>query len=120
MDRATREVWTERIERWKESGLSAKEFATPLGIKPRTLRWWHWNLGTSAVRKGPRRRSAAKSGAIVERPSTAMSPLAFVEMTASVLSEPLEVVLPSTFRVRVPTGFDDATLVRLLDVLERR
>src|SRR5689334_9950769 len=52
MDRTTREVWTQRIERWKESGLTAKEFAAPLGIKPRTLAWWRWNLASSAVRKG--------------------------------------------------------------------
>ena len=46
--------------------------------------------------------------------------MTFVEMTAAVMPEPLEIVLPSTLRVRVPTGFDDATLGRLLDALERR
>jgi hypothetical protein len=46
--------------------------------------------------------------------------LTFVEMTAAVVATPLEVVLPSTLRVRVPIGFDDATLGRLLDVLEAR
>jgi len=34
--------------------------------------------------------------------------------------EPLEVVLEGGARVRVPLDFDEATLARLLDVLERR
>jgi hypothetical protein len=41
-------------------------------------------------------------------------------MSAAIVREPLEVVLPSTVRVRVPIGFDDTTLGRLLDLLERR
>jgi hypothetical protein len=46
--------------------------------------------------------------------------LTFVEMTAPIATEALEVVLPTTVRIRVRPGFDDATLGRLLDVLERR
>jgi hypothetical protein len=120
MERTTREVWTKRIERWKESGLSAKEFASELGVQPRALTWWRWNLGTAAVPKGARRRSGAKAIAIVKQPPTLMSPLSFVEMTSAVAPQALEVLLPSTLRVRVPIGFDTATLERLLDVLERR
>jgi len=40
--------------------------------------------------------------------------------TAALVPEPLEIVMASACRVRVPVGFDDATLTRLLDVLERR
>src|SRR5436305_195417 len=35
--RVNREEWAERVERWKDSGLSAKEFGAELGINPRTL-----------------------------------------------------------------------------------
>ena len=123
MDRATREVWTKRIERWKESGLSAKEFAAELGIKSRTLTWWRWNLATAPTRKLLRNRStsgAAKSIAITKPASASISPLTFVEMAAPVSTEALEVVLPTSLRIRVRPGFDDTTLSRLLDVLERR
>ena len=49
-----------------------------------------------------------------------MPPLTFVEMTAAIPSEPLEIVLASGSRVRVPADFDVSTLERLLDVVERR
>jgi hypothetical protein len=49
-----------------------------------------------------------------------MSPLTFVEMTTAMQREPLEVVLEGGARVRVPLDFDEATLARLLGVLERR
>jgi hypothetical protein len=44
----------------------------------------------------------------------------FVELPAVAAVEPFEVVLPSSLRVRVPTGFDAAALGRLLDVLVAR
>ena len=38
MERTTQETWAKRIERWKESGLTAGEFATEVGINIRSLR----------------------------------------------------------------------------------
>jgi hypothetical protein len=49
-----------------------------------------------------------------------MAPLAFVELPASAAGEPFEVVLSSSLRVRVPSGFDATALRRLLDVLAAR
>ena len=116
-----REQWARRIERWKDSGLPAKAFAAELGINARSLAWWKWELSKSepsAVTASPRRRRSRSA------PATALaktiSPMTFVEMTTSVVGEPLEIVLPSALRVRVPVGFDDATLTRLLDVMDRR
>ncbi len=128
MGRESRETWAKRVERWSESGLTAAEFAAELGISPGSLKWWKWRLAaepktvtaepkTVAARPSARRRSAA----IAKAPSSVLSPLTFVEMTSPVVSEAsLEVVLPSTMRIRVRPGFDDVTLGRLLDVLERR
>ena len=116
-----REQWARRIERWKDSGLPAKEFAAELGINARSLAWWKWQLSKpeAAVATTRLRRRRSRSA-----PATALaktiSPMTFVEMTASVIGEPLEIVLPSALRVRVPVGFDDATLTRLLDVMDRR
>jgi transposase len=117
MDEAAREIWTKRVERWKDSGLTAKEFAAEMGLRAQTLMWWQWRLSGGTPRKRGRRTPPAASRAIAK--AATPSPLSFIEMTASVL-EPLEVVFSSTLRVRVPVGFDDATLGRLLDVLERR
>jgi hypothetical protein len=35
--RASREEWRQRVERWRDSGLTAAPFATETGINPRTL-----------------------------------------------------------------------------------
>lgn len=110
---AVRAVWVQHVERWAASGLSAKEFAAQSGINWRSLSWWKWRIGGGVLKKKAPR--ASTTGV-----PKALTPLSFVEVTASVMREPLEIVLPSALRVRVPAGFDDATLVRLLDVLERR
>ncbi len=49
-----------------------------------------------------------------------MSPLTFVEMSAAVRGEPLELVFPNGLCIRVPSGFDAGALDRLLDVLSKR
>ena|SRR5437868_10757662 len=117
MERTTREEWAKRVERWKDGGLSAKEFASELGIDARSLIWWKWRLGSPAATAVKRGRAGRRPAAIAK--TTKLSPLTFVEM-AAVRSESIEIALPSTISVRVRPGFDDATLARVLDVLERR
>jgi len=121
-DRLVREQWAKRVERWKESGLTAKEFAAELGINARSLSWWRWQLskGDAGVPKRRRSRLAGVSSKAIAASTTPLSPVTFVEMTAPLIADALEVILPSTVRVCVRPGFDDATLGRLLDVLERR
>jgi transposase len=114
MENATREEWSKRIERWKDSGLSAKEFASETGINARSLSWWQWQLGTNAKEPTlacPRRRR--------RRSPKDAPPMTFVEVSAPAASAALEVVLRSGRSIRVPTGFDEPTLERLLVVLER-
>jgi hypothetical protein len=119
MDEAVRETWAKRVERWKDSGLTAKEFSAETGINARSLSWWRWRL-SSGEPTSPRKRRRSRRSREADLTKAATAPLAFVEMTAAVVREPIEIVLPSMLRVRVPTGFDDATLARLLDMLERR
>lgn len=57
--RATREEWSKRVERWRESGLTAQEFAAELGVNPRTLTHWKW-----ALTKGPATRSKTSASAV--------------------------------------------------------
>ncbi len=122
MERASRETWAKRVERWKDSGLTAKEYAAELGVNAHSLSWWRWRLSSEAGQLEPmarRRRRRAISKATPAATSTP-PPLTFVEMTASIAAEPLEVVLPSSIRIRVPSSFEASTLGRLLDVLEQR
>lgn len=117
MERTSRATWSKRVERWKESGLSAEEFAEKAGLRATTLTWWKWRLGADERAKTPR------ALAVRSEPAKAppeLTPMTFIEMTASVRAEPLEIVLRSEVRVRVPASFDERTLSRLLDVLERR
>ena len=76
MERADRETWAKRVGRWKDSGPSAAEFATEIGVTPKALSWWKWQLGTGEKRK-PARRSKPRK--------VALSPMTFVEMSARVV-----------------------------------
>src|SRR3954452_21282994 len=121
MQRSTREEWATRVAKWKESGLSAPAFAAQIGVRAKTLAWWKGNLlrlATSAPKRALARPRDARTG----NASPRVKSLEFVEMTtaAATESEPLEVVLPTSVRIRVRRGFDSQTLTRLLDVLESR
>jgi transposase len=107
MERATREQWSKRVERWRASGLTASEFSRKIGVREGTLRWWSWMLSS-------KREPAAAA------PSAGLSSVTFMEMTAAVRREPIEVVLPSGHRLRVPQDFEASAIERLLHVLERR
>jgi hypothetical protein len=81
MARASRAEWAMRVERWKASGLTAKEFAAETGLKASTLTFWSWKLRREASgqddQRGAPRRRRAKS--------------ARVQITSWPLTQPLEV-----------------------------
>ena len=119
MARASRAEWVKRVERWRDSGLTAKEFAAETGLKASTLTYWKWKLSADAraegagaqppMRANRKRRSTCQSKTLVPK-------AAFVELAAAVMPAPsmLEVVLSDGLSVRVPTGFDEDTLVRVV------
>jgi hypothetical protein len=117
MERVSREEWAKRVERWKDSGLTAAEYAAETGINAHSLSWWRWQLGSASKSASPAQRRARRPRVAATKTAT---PLTFVELTAPPIAEPLEVVLASSIRVRVPASFDAAALGRLLDVLEQR
>ena len=102
MATGSREVWAKRVAEWKSSGLTASEFARRHKLGEASLKWWRWKLGATRKRK----------------PAT-MSPLTFVEMTSAARRETIELVV-GAIEVRVPSDFDEATLAKVLDALERR
>jgi hypothetical protein len=118
MDRESRETWSKRIERWKDSGLTAKGFAAELGINAHSLTWWRWRLSSTRAAATKTRVRTQHTASKVS--SATPAPLTFVELSAAVAVEPLEVVLPSSLRIRVPSGFDAGALHRLLEVLDAR
>lgn len=102
MARASRDEWAERISQWRASGLSGREFAARVGVKESTLRYWKWMLAHE------RRRDAVHT-----------TP-AFVEIAGLVDGGRFEIIFGSGVRLLVPLSFEEATLRRLLEVLEGR
>ncbi|HVW25733.1 MAG TPA: IS66 family insertion sequence element accessory protein TnpB [Polyangiaceae bacterium] len=109
--RTSAEEWQKRVERWRESGLSADQFAAELGINAGTLRFWQYKLG-KATRMG----ASAEGGT---RKATATGPT-FVEVRSANPDARFELELGNGRRIRVPVGFDPRALEQLLAVLERR
>jgi hypothetical protein len=107
MARESREVWAPRVARWVESGLTAAEFASEVGVNARTLVYWKWKLG----KEGSVLARVASKPASDER-------LSFVEVSASMIapSAPIELVL-GDLNVRVPDGFSAETLRGVLEVV---
>lgn len=95
--RSPRALWSDRVRRWKQSGLTAAAFASREALHPSTLRWWASRL----------RREA--------RP-------AFVELRveAPPPAPPgrIELLLAGDRRIHVEGAFDVETLRRLVAALE--
>lgn len=103
MSRTSRGEWAKRVERWRDSGLTAKEFAAETGVNASTLAYWSWRLRASRSKR-PLRPTAARSR--------------FVELSAAPLPSAapamLELLLGEGVRIRVPSGFDEETVARVV------
>ncbi len=96
MGRRPRDEWAKRVQRWKQSGLTAAAFARREGLNAGTLAWWSSKLGRA-------QRAAPPVVEVVVPPR--------VETT-------LTVEMRGGARLTVPVGFDEDTLRRLLRLLE--
>jgi hypothetical protein len=109
MGRDARATWAKRVERWRESGLPAAEFALEIGVNARTLTYWKWKLGKPEPHRG------APRPEFVEVVATA-SPRTSGDDTL----DALEVVLVGGVVIRVPARFDGEALRRVVAALEAR
>jgi len=106
-----RELWREHVQRWKDGGLTARQYAAETGINVHTLTTWSSRL----------RREAGTT--VAPRNGRSLAPR-FVEVAAEGVTAAdgraavLEIVVGDA-TVRVPVGFDEATLARLLAVVRR-
>jgi hypothetical protein len=109
-DAITRE-WRSRLQRWAQSGLGPGDFAEQEGVTVSTLYRWARRLALGPVRRGR------------GRPRTRVQPSVLPVMVKPDATPPrgppplLEVLLRSGEVVRVPQGFDDDTLVRVVRAL---
>jgi hypothetical protein len=105
------------VTRWNESGLTAKEFASEMGINPGTLQYWQYKL-----KYGDRLDKPPKPGpgsdAIVASLVEVPAPEAAAASEGGVADQRFEVELGNGRRVRVAAGFDPAALRMLLAIVE--
>jgi hypothetical protein len=119
MARANRAQWAKRVERWKDSGLTAKEFSAEAGINPSTLSYWKWRLGSESSRSAARQEPPARQRSVKSKPAKGGEGRFVAVPAAAVTVAPtvLEVMLGEV-RVRVPVECDEATLMRVVRALE--
>lgn len=103
MSDETKAYWAKQVTLWQQSGLTLREYSANSGIGASSLKNWKWRLGVEA------RQQTTNQRGFVE-----------VMQLAHVPSEKLELVYRDGLRVSIPVGFDEATLRRLLSVVEER
>ncbi len=86
--RRTRDEWQTLLREQKKSGLGIAAFARSRGLRPQTLSWWLWKLGSQKKKPRAKRRAAPTEGVRMLPVSvvTAPRPLARVELTFGGLS----------------------------------
>ena len=102
---ATRQKWLDWVGGWEKSGVAPEEFAASEGepVAADRLRRWKWKLKK-----------------LMGKPMPATLSFVRLEPAADPSSQPglLEVVSSNGRVVRVPVGFDEGTLSRLLVVMD--
>jgi transposase-like protein len=122
MAREPREVWEKRVARWRESGLTAKEFAGEVGVNANTLAHWAWRLDQAAA-GSPKEATQARSTkttpsvSFVEVVGAPRSDLR-AEPDKSRLYAAFELVLAGGRTLRVPVDFEAEALRRLIVAVE--
>jgi transposase len=101
-DGGKEQYWRQVLARWRSSGLSVRDYCELHRISQPSLYWWR--------REIPRRDGA--------RPQFLPVRVVAEAVASNGDSDAIEVVLANQRCLRVRPGFDRATLVRLLDVLE--
>jgi len=119
--------WIERMREWEASGLGARQFCNRTGYKEVQFHWWKRVLQERGKWKPEIAPVADKEGLSVSPP-----PFAEIQI-AQPLHNPgnnrqntshadgmIQIEMGEQYRIRVPSGFDPATLDRILTVLEER
>jgi transposase len=104
-----RERWSVRVEEWKQSGLTAREYAARAGLNVGTLGYWKWKLSRDAARE-PKTRSNKRRRRVSKPKLVELAPI-------SLSDDRVEIELSSGHRLRLPRHFDPESLTRLVSIL---
>ena len=112
---AKRQEWASRVQQWRQSGQTARDFARARGFNHNTLTHWAWRLGAGKrlpARSPARKQSPAREG----RPG---KQAAFIEIMSQTIADGrFELELAGGRVLRIPPRFDAESLVQLVRVLE--
>jgi transposase-like protein len=120
MAKATTQAQRRRVvQQWRDSGLSAGEFAAEKGIKVNTLHTWRWRLQCEQQKSGgtaeAKKRGATGKG---KKPTFIDVTEALTGRVETERGSALQVLVAGVV-IRVPVGFDETTLQRLVSVLRK-
>ena len=118
-----RALWAKRVERWKDSGLTVKEFAAEIGVNANTLSNWNWKLSKEhSVSAQKQKKSKREPARKKPEKKSAPDPIQFIEVAQPQVASDVrfEIELRRGHRLFVPTCFNADALGRLVDVLEAR
>lgn len=104
--------WRKLIERRRRSGLSVERCCAEAGVSPASFYQWQRKFRSEGV--------AGREAAAGRPASSRLVPVRLVDDDAirfGGASDVLEVELPGEIRLRIPAGYDAATLRRVVSVL---
>ena len=105
------EAWSKRVEEWRASGLTAKEFCAKHDLRLSALRYWTYR------RRAPEKPSEAKAVKLVPITVKPRSEAVTAAPSEAERSKPALTLELGEARIAVPAGFDRATLRAVLEVL---
>jgi len=105
------EGWSKRVEAWRASGLTAKEFCAKHDLRLSALRYWTYR-GRAAERA-----TEAKEVKLVPVTVKPRAEAVAAASSETERSKPALTLELGGARVTVPAGFDRATLRAVLEVL---
>lgn len=113
MARTTPAEWAKRVERWHDSGMTAKEFASEINVNAGTLTAWKYKLRRETITT----ERACRPG--IHKAESAPGFLRVVPVQTEDVGTKagFEVVIASRTVVRVPNDFDEVALLRLVRAL---
>ena len=122
-DRGKEWYWRRVLRQWRRSGQKVRAYCLEHGLSEPSFYAWRRTIQERNRRAGPRprrgRRQAGDGQKTVDHRVAGTGVPAFVPVTIAASASCLEVVVGDGRVVRVPEGFDAATLRQLLAVLEK-
>lgn len=118
------EMWQQRVECWRLSGLSAREYAKQEGFSASTLYNWAAKLSRKQdigeVENKPgveKERAARREGGPCTQNLTQASFVEIPAIASSAAAMCIEISIGESVRLRVPSGVDDRTLACVIRAL---